>query len=107
MRSKNNRIQAIKDKYTSFEKDESAIGGIPAGIINIVTVMIILTMVPMIIIPMETASNTSLATYGNDAWNTSYGNVVDNNRNAFGTLSGITNIQATILILAVVLAIAM
>jgi hypothetical protein len=104
MRSRAQRLEAFKEKFTS---DEKAIGGIPAGIINIVTVMIILTMVPMIIIPMESASSTALATYGSDKWNTSYNNTVDNNRNAFGTLSGITNIQATILILAVVLAIAM
>lgn len=107
MRSRAQRLEAVKEKYSSFGKDEAAIGGIPAGIINIVTVMIILTMVPMIIIPMESASSTALATYQSDKWNTSYNNTIDNNRNAFGTLSGITNIQATILILAVVLAIAM
>ena len=104
MRSKIQRLEAFKDKYSS---DEKAIGGIPAGIINIVTVMIILTMIPMIIIPMESASSTALSTYQSDKWNESYNNTIDNNRNAFGTLSGITNIQATILILAVVLAIAM
>jgi len=115
VRSVPQKIEAIRSKYTKFSNNEKAIGGIPAGIINIVTVMIILTMVPMIIIPMETASQTSITAYDDDsnvsssadAWNTSYNNVIDNNRNAFGTLSGITSIQATILILAVVLAIAM
>jgi hypothetical protein len=97
----------VKEKFSALQKDEKAVGGIPAGIISVVTVMIILTMIPMIIIPMESASSTALATYKSDKWNTSYNSTVDNNRNAFSTLSGITNIQATVLILAVVLAIAM
>ena len=110
MRSQKQRLEAFKNAFRqrgkTFAKDESAQGGIAGAMVGIVAVMLILNIIPMILVPMQQASDTQITSYGDANWTTAFDGVKSAQLSSYSMMSVTPTVQTVILILAVVLAVA-